>query len=82
MCRSIMRSSPSKSVPHTRSMSRSALPMPRLGAGILALGVGDVVDHDGHRAAVGAALGAGEDVGVVLGHDAEGGSSCSPRAAG
>ena len=43
-----------------------------LGAGILALGVGDVVDHDGHRAAVGAARGAGEDVGVVLGHDAEG----------
>ena len=38
-----------------------------LGAGILALGVGDVVDHHSHRAAVGAALGAGEDVGVVLG---------------
>mgnify|MGYP001701920625 CR=1 FL=1 len=33
----------------------------------LALGVGDVVDHHSHRTAVGAALGAGEDVGVVLG---------------
>ena len=43
-----------------------------LGAGILALGVGDVVHHHSHRAAVGAARGAGEDVGVVLGHDAEG----------
>ena len=38
-----------------------------LGAGILALGVGDVVHHHSHRAAVGAARGAGEDVGVVLG---------------
>ena len=38
-----------------------------LGAGVLALGVGDVVHHHSHRAAVGAAGGAGEDVGVVLG---------------
>ena len=37
-----------------------------LGAGVLALGVGDVVHHHSHRAAVGAARGAGEDVSVVL----------------
>ena len=38
-----------------------------LGAGVLALGVGDVVHHHGHRAAVGAAPDAGEKVGVVVG---------------
>ncbi len=46
--------------------------MPRWGRAFWRWGVGDVVHHHSYRAAVGAALGAGEDVGVVLGHDAEG----------